>query len=215
MSGVVNSNVRGSAEPTSEMGQHIARVAARLFAERGFDATSVREIVEAAGVTKPTLYYYFRNKDSLAQALFSQPMARLVEQARSLLEQEGDLLEIAERFLNIFFDYCQEEPDRARFAFTLYFGPSAAGFAAEMLRCGQEMDALWLRLGERFGAAGWVEPARSRAFAETVHGIHFLTIMRYLYKEMTIEQDRARRILADALRGFGTTRGHSRLEQAT
>ena len=43
----------------SPVARHIARAAARLFAERGYDATSVREIVEAAGVAKPTLYYYF------------------------------------------------------------------------------------------------------------------------------------------------------------
>jgi AcrR family transcriptional regulator len=42
----------------SETARHIARVAARLFAARGYDATPVRAIVEAAGVTKPTLYYH-------------------------------------------------------------------------------------------------------------------------------------------------------------
>ena len=47
-------------EELSPVARHIARAAARLFAERGYDATSVREIVEAAGVAKPTLYYYFR-----------------------------------------------------------------------------------------------------------------------------------------------------------
>ena len=56
------------------MARHIARTAARLFAERGYDATSVREIVEAAGVAKPTLYYYFRSKEGLAQALLTVPL---------------------------------------------------------------------------------------------------------------------------------------------
>ena len=52
-------------EEMSPVARHIARAAARLFAERGYDATSVREIVEAAGVAKPTLYYYFRSKEGL------------------------------------------------------------------------------------------------------------------------------------------------------
>ena len=47
---------------TSEMAERIARVAARLFAADGYDATSVRNIVEAAAVTKPTLYYYFSSR---------------------------------------------------------------------------------------------------------------------------------------------------------
>lgn len=39
--------------------------ATRLFGQNGYAATSVREVVEAAGVTKPTLYYYFENKEGL------------------------------------------------------------------------------------------------------------------------------------------------------
>ena len=65
----------------SPVARHIARAAARLFAERGYDATSVREIVEAAGVAKPTLYYYFRSKEGLAQALFTVPLTNLVADA--------------------------------------------------------------------------------------------------------------------------------------
>ena len=45
--------------------QRIIRVATRLFAHQGYGSTSVRELVEAAGVTKPTLYYYFENKEAL------------------------------------------------------------------------------------------------------------------------------------------------------
>jgi TetR/AcrR family transcriptional regulator len=40
-----------------------------LFAEKGYAATSVREIVSLAGVTKPVLYYYFQSKEGLFQAI--------------------------------------------------------------------------------------------------------------------------------------------------
>jgi AcrR family transcriptional regulator len=53
----------------------------RLFAQRGFDATSVQEIVEAAEVTKGALYHYFRSKDDLLyeiyHALISEQLAHL------------------------------------------------------------------------------------------------------------------------------------------
>lgn len=45
--------------------QKIIDAAVRLFASRGFDATSVQEIVAAAEVTKGALYHYFRAKDDL------------------------------------------------------------------------------------------------------------------------------------------------------
>src|SRR3954452_12701243 len=68
----------------------IARVAARLFATQGYEATSVRMIVEAAGVTKPTLYYHFGSKEGLAQALLTLPMSQLAQRMRSILEEPGD-----------------------------------------------------------------------------------------------------------------------------
>lgn len=43
----------------------IANRAAELFAKKGIAQSSIREIAEAAGVTKPMLYYYFGNKEGL------------------------------------------------------------------------------------------------------------------------------------------------------
>ena len=47
----------------------ILNAALELFANRGYAGTSVQDIVDAARVTKPVLYYYFRNKSGLYQAL--------------------------------------------------------------------------------------------------------------------------------------------------
>lgn len=47
----------------------ILLAAGRLFAERGFANVSIREICDAAGITPPTLYYYFGNKDRLFEAV--------------------------------------------------------------------------------------------------------------------------------------------------
>src|SRR5215510_9529098 len=84
---------------TSDVARHIARSAAKLFAERGYDATSVREIVEAAGVAKPTLYYYFRSKEGLAQALLTVPLSGLVATLRNLVTTEADPIRCMERVL--------------------------------------------------------------------------------------------------------------------
>jgi AcrR family transcriptional regulator len=52
-----------------------------LFAEKGFDATSVQEIVERAAVTKGAMYHYFKSKDDLLyeiyHGLISQQLADL------------------------------------------------------------------------------------------------------------------------------------------
>ena len=49
--------------------QAIMEAAVRLFSERGYNGVSVREITEAAGITKPTLYYHFGSKEGLCRAI--------------------------------------------------------------------------------------------------------------------------------------------------
>ncbi len=49
--------------------ERLLETATELFAEKGYAATSVREIVERAGVSKPVLYYYFKSKEGLFYAI--------------------------------------------------------------------------------------------------------------------------------------------------
>ena len=52
----------------SAIANRLLEAAVSLFAHKGYPATSTREIVEAAGVTKPMLYYYFQSKEGLLAA---------------------------------------------------------------------------------------------------------------------------------------------------
>ncbi len=49
--------------------ERILNVAIDLFAVKGFDAVSLREIADAAGVRKATLYYYFTTKDEILEKI--------------------------------------------------------------------------------------------------------------------------------------------------
>jgi TetR/AcrR family transcriptional regulator len=49
--------------------QRLLETATALFAEKGYAGTSVREIVDQAGVSKPVLYYYFKSKEGLFYAI--------------------------------------------------------------------------------------------------------------------------------------------------
>ncbi|MEV7727810.1 TetR/AcrR family transcriptional regulator [Streptomyces sp. NPDC087917] len=66
-------------DPETPVPQRLLAVATRLFAERGYDRTSVQEIVEAAGVTKGALYHYFGSKDDLLHEVYAR-MLRLQQQ---------------------------------------------------------------------------------------------------------------------------------------
>lgn len=73
---------RRDAEATKEA---LLVAAARLFTERGFDRTSVREVAAAAGVDQALVFRYFGSKDDLLAAVLTAP-------GRALTEQGGDLL---------------------------------------------------------------------------------------------------------------------------
>lgn len=63
--------------------QKLGEVAFRLFAERGFDAVSVREIAEAADVSVTTLFNYFPSKESLVFDEDQEIEAELVQAVRA------------------------------------------------------------------------------------------------------------------------------------
>lgn len=52
--------------------ENIMRCALNLFADKGYDAVGVQEIVTAAQITKPTLYYYFKSKQGLLESLIQE-----------------------------------------------------------------------------------------------------------------------------------------------
>lgn len=64
----------------------ILDVALELFTVKGYDATSMREIAEHLGITKPALYYHFDSKEDIVRALLAdmeQQVAELVAWART------------------------------------------------------------------------------------------------------------------------------------
>jgi len=67
--------------------------ATRLFAERGYDRTSVQEIVEAAGVTKGALYHYFGSKDDLLHEIYGRVLRLQTERLDVIAARATDVRE--------------------------------------------------------------------------------------------------------------------------
>ncbi|XVQ08628.1 TetR/AcrR family transcriptional regulator [Spirillospora sp. CA-255316] len=67
---------RAAAARRSPVERRILDAAVRLFAERGFDGTSVQEVVAAAEVTKGALYHYFDSKDDLLYEIYHSLITR-------------------------------------------------------------------------------------------------------------------------------------------
>ncbi|MGE3288502.1 MAG: TetR/AcrR family transcriptional regulator [Pseudonocardia sp.] len=63
--------------------------ATRLFAERGFAGTSLQDIANALGITRPALYYYVRSKDELLAKLVTEVTHGPLQDLEELLARPG------------------------------------------------------------------------------------------------------------------------------
>ena len=66
--------------------ERILEVALALFADKGYEATSMREIAQRVGITKPALYYHFDSKADIVRAMLAdteERVAGLVDWARA------------------------------------------------------------------------------------------------------------------------------------
>ena len=73
--------------------ERLLETAIGMFAEKGYAGTSVRKIVERAGVSKPVLYYYFQSKEGLFLAILDMAENLQKQLLSEILESEGNVLD--------------------------------------------------------------------------------------------------------------------------
>jgi len=70
--------------------EQLIEVATRLFAQRGYEATTTAAIAEAAGVTEPILYRHFAGKQDLFIAIVRRMSEQTLSQWRALIDGTDD-----------------------------------------------------------------------------------------------------------------------------
>ena len=68
--------------------QELLQIAYRMFISRGYESTSVDEIIEEAGIAKGTFYYYFETKEQLLEEVIGMMIDRETEAAEQVLKAE-------------------------------------------------------------------------------------------------------------------------------
>lgn len=97
--------------------------ALNLFASRGYDAVGVQEIAAQAGITKPTLYYYFGSKSGLLETLLTEYGGRLQQAIAAAAVYQGDLSATLTRLGWGFFQFAKDNPLFYRMQLAMYFAP--------------------------------------------------------------------------------------------
>ncbi len=90
--------------------RRILDTAVEVFAARGFAASNVNQIAEAAGISVGALYKYFASKDDLFMYLVEVASARITEYVETVLAEDIRLISKLERLLRLAQDYSKIDP---------------------------------------------------------------------------------------------------------
>ncbi len=103
--------------------ERILSTALDLFAVKGYDATAVREICEAAGITKPTLYHFYGSKDGVFQALVRTGFLEYRAMVDAALATPGSFRHRVKLLARFLFDSASTKPLFWRFMHSVIWAP--------------------------------------------------------------------------------------------
>ena len=101
----------------NDTSMRIVKAAAELFDQQGYNASSVNDIIDKAGISKPTFYTHFRSKEELCVAYLQNNRKNDMEDFRVLAESMDDPMK---RFLSPF-DALQERMKSSNYRGCRYF----------------------------------------------------------------------------------------------
>ncbi len=92
-----------------------------LFAERGYRGTSIREIIEHAGVTRPVLYYYFENKEDLFCHLVQKAFEDFVAEVEDIASRGTGCRQQLKQVMRLAFARVERSPETVRLIVQVFF----------------------------------------------------------------------------------------------
>jgi AcrR family transcriptional regulator len=181
--------------------ERIRKAAIGLFREKGYAATSTREICDRASVTKPVLYYHFHSKEQLHRELIVGACDEMLAELASAALQGATAKERLVNVLAADFALTRREPDLAALHFRMIFTARREGSGVDFVKIGVDWVNLLIgivRVGVRKGELS----GKPRDIGEAILGIHMIYTMSYLLRgKPRLDRRLARRILDLLWRG--------------
>jgi TetR/AcrR family transcriptional regulator, cholesterol catabolism regulator len=85
---------KGAAPLVSERREEILALAAKIFADKGYASTTVREIADAAGILSGSLYHHFDSKEAMLDEIMHGFLDHIVAQYQATVAEGGDPLAV-------------------------------------------------------------------------------------------------------------------------
>jgi AcrR family transcriptional regulator len=102
---------RTRSENYDDMQAGILRNAARLFATRGYERSSVGDLVEACELSRGAIYHYFDSKEAILFAMLDSLVRSLLASLERAVAQGGEPLQKFERVIEAFVEHNAQSPE--------------------------------------------------------------------------------------------------------
>ncbi|HEY5244002.1 MAG TPA: TetR/AcrR family transcriptional regulator [Polyangiaceae bacterium] len=165
--------MNNAAEQAKPRKEEILDVATRLFAERGYDGTSMNDVAERFGMRKASLFYHFATKDALYEAVLDRLVASLQTALEAIYVSSGTYQDRLDAVTDTVVTLLSSHPYAARLLLreAMDWGPVIRGKLLERILLVLEAGAAWLRAGQEQGA--FVEGDPKQLVLSSI-GLHFL-----------------------------------------
>ena len=192
--------------------QRILTAALKRFARKGYAGTSVRDIVVAARVSKPVLYYYFSNKADLYQALVAWAAEERLRLMRQAVTRADTLAGQLKAICATLFEFGRDNRELIQLSFgTALAAPGEVPREAHCFEKGWESFQFLLELIERGQKSGALTRRfDSHALAMGFAGLMHLHMMLHLLKpDEPLDRSTAEELVDLFLRGAAPTAGRN------
>ncbi len=160
-----------------ERREQLLAVSRQLFAEKGFDGTSIEEIATRANVSKPVVYEHFGGKEGVYAVVVDREVETLTSALTSALEAGGHPKLLVERTALALLDYIEKNEDGFRVLVRDSPVAQASGtFSSLIGDVAMQVEHL---LGAQFKKRG-LDPRSSPVYAQMLVGMVALTGQHWL-----------------------------------
>ena len=157
--------------PRAEREAQILAVAEQVFAERGFQATTMEDVAERVGVTKPMIYGYFGSKEGLLAACVASARSQLLQATEAAWEAVPEGSSVEEQFragVGAFFRFIDEHA--SAFALITHEGAMQASAAAGVESIRRQQTAFIVRTLQQRAGLDALPATLLEGYAEVVVG---------------------------------------------